>query len=139
MAKVAIVSPTCTIGGQDYTAQMANATLDVQGAELDTTNFDSAGWKELIIGELSASFTVDWKKDSDLSGLDAAAWAALTGDSTIAVALKRTGDAIAAGNPEYQFNVKITNWTPIAGQVNQLFGGSTTWPVTGAIVRDVMA
>jgi predicted secreted protein len=122
-------------GPTDYSAQVKSCSLTIDAPEVDVTNMDSAGWTELLGGIKKASLAIEWVKDADLSGLDAAVYAAL--GSTLAFRIRQQDSAIAAGNPEYQGTCLITQWQPINGSVGQAFGGSTTWPVTGAIVRDI--
>lgn len=135
MAKLVVKAQHVAIGAVDYSAQVKGATLTIDAPEVDVTNMDSAGWTELLGGIKKATLAIEWVKDADLSGLDAAVYAAIGG--TLAFAVRQQDSAIATTNPEFQGNVLITSWAPVAGSVGQAFGGSTSWPVTGAIVRDV--
>lgn len=122
-------------GPTDYSAQVKGATLTISGPEVDVSNFATGDYSEILCGLLKASLQIEFVKDADLSGLDAAVFAAL--GSTLAFRLRLDAGAIAATNPEYQGNCVITSWSPIGGSVGQAFGGSVTWPCTGSIVRDV--
>ena len=76
-------------------------------------------------------------KDADLSGLDAAVWAVLTHatTNTMAFVLKLQDASTSSTNPQFSGTVLVNNWSPISGSVGQAFGGSITFPVTGAITR----
>lgn len=134
MAKVTVENGVVFIGGTDYSAQVSQATLELTVDAQDTTNFTSTNWKEHIGGLKSAQVSINFKKDNDLSGLDAAMWTAL--GTSVAIRLRLDDAAISTTNPEYQFNAIVTQWTPVAGSVGELFTGSVTWPVTGSITRD---
>ena len=54
-----------------------------------------------------------------------------------AMTVKPTSGAISTSNPEYQFNALITSWSPVAGAVGDLATVSVTWPISGAITKDV--
>lgn len=136
MAKQVIKGAYLALGAgpTDYSAQVKGATLTISGPEVDVSNFATGDYSEIICGLLKASLQIEFVKDADLSGLDAAVFAALA--STLAFRLRLDDGAIAAANPEYQGTCVITSWSPIGGSVGQVFGGSVTWPCTGAIVRD---
>lgn len=135
MAKFVVTATQLTLATVAYQAQLAEATLTIDVAELDATNMASGGYTEPIGGLKSGSLAVTFKKDSDLSGLDAAMFAA--NGTVIAFTLKQTAAAISTSNPEYQGFVFINGWTPIAGKVGDLNEASYTWKTSGAIVRDV--
>ena len=137
MAKTAITGTDIELGGTDYSAQISEWALELEGDQEDITNFESAGWKEFTVGLLSATLRLTFIKDADLSGLDAAIYTAFAARSSVTfAALVDGGSAIATTNPEYQGSVKITSWAPGA-QVGKVMGGQVSWPVTGAITRDV--
>lgn len=133
MAKLCITGTILTLATVDYSSQIAEASLEVDAAALDSTNMSSAGWMEKIGGLKSGKLTVHFKKDADLSGLDAAMFAAL--GAPLAFVLKETSAANSATNPAYSGSVLVTQWTPIAGAVGALFEGNYSWDTTGAVAR----
>ena len=120
-------------GPTDYSAKVKGATLTISGPEVDVSNFDTGDYSEILCGLLKGSLQIEFVKDADLSGLDAAVFAAL--GSTLAFTLKLNDAAVGPTNPAYTGTCVITSWSPIAGSVGQAFSGSVTWPCTGAILR----
>jgi hypothetical protein len=43
----------------------------------------------------------------------------------------------SATNPEYQFDALVTSWTPLNADVGQLSTISVSWPISGAITKDI--
>jgi hypothetical protein len=43
----------------------------------------------------------------------------------------------SATNPEYQFEALVTSWTPLNADVGQLSTISVSWPISGAITKDI--
>ena len=43
----------------------------------------------------------------------------------------------SATNPEYQFQALVTSWTPLNADVGQLSTISVSWPISGAITKDI--
>lgn len=135
MAIIAVKATDVELGGTDYSAQIASATLTVDVEALDTTTFTTSGWKTFVGGLKSATLNLELKRDTDLSGLQAYIWTNL--GVVVTFSLLVDGDsAIAAGNPEFQGSVLITQES-IGAQVGQLMSNSLSFPVSGAITRDV--
>ncbi len=135
MAKQVVKGAYLALGsGQtDYSAQVKGATLTISGPEVDVSNFATGDYSEALCGLLKGSLQVEFVKDGDLSGLDAAVFAALGG--TLAFVLKLSSGATGPKNPAYSGTLVVNSWSPIAGSVGQAFGGSVTWPCTGTISR----
>jgi predicted secreted protein len=135
MAKRVVTSTRLTLATVAYDAQVEEASLEMESDAQDVTNMASGGWKEFLGGLKSWKLTVSFKKDADMSGLDAAMFAAF--GTVIAMTLKGTSDAISTANADFQGSILVSKWTPIAGKVGEVFGGSYTWEGTGALTRDV--
>jgi hypothetical protein len=136
MAKEALVAVDLEIGGTDYSDEVSSVSLPVSVDELASDNFAGSGWKEMVAGLKGAQVTINFRKDADMSGLDAAIWAAL--GTSVALTVQKDGDsAIGATNPQYQFNCIVSQWDPISGAVGALHENSVTWSVTGVVTRDV--
>lgn len=138
MAKTIIDDPDVTIGGTDYSAQVSSAELNLSREVQDSTNFDSGLDTESVVGMRSASITLNFKKDANLSGLDAAIFTQYNTDAATGLAFVLSRDAsvaIGTTNPDYSGTLQVTEWSPIQGSVGDLYGGSVTWPVTGAVTR----
>lgn len=137
MAKLVVKNAFVSLGGTDYSAQIKGATLTITAPEVDVTNFAGNGWVELISGNLKGTLALEFVKDSDLSGLDAAIYAILSHATvnTMAFLVKLQSAAASTANPSYAGTILVNNWSPVAGSVGQAFGGSITFPVTGAITR----
>ena len=137
MAKIVVKNQFLSLGGTEYSSQIKGATLTINAPEVDVTNMDGNGWAELLSGILKAQIQIDFVKDADLSGLDAAVWAVLTHatTNTMAFVLKLQDASTSSTNPQFSGTVLVNNWSPISGSVGQAFGGSITFPVTGAITR----
>lgn len=136
MAKQVVKVGYVTLGGTDYSAQIANASLNIDVETGETTNYAGNGWKEFVQGLKSATLEIEFRKDAALSGLDAAINTAIAGTGILAAAVRLSSGAISTDNPEFQFNVLVTSWMEGPGALGQVYGGSVTWTVTGAIVRD---
>jgi hypothetical protein len=136
MAVFALTSTVTSINSVDYSDHLKSATLAIDAAQLDTTDFASGGWTEMIGGLKSGTLTLNFMDDVADNDVDEELFALL--GTVVTFAVKATSAGISAANPEYQGSVLITGHT-IGGDVGSLASKSLSFPTTGAIVRDITA
>lgn len=136
MAIYAMTATQVVFNSQDHTSKCKSASLELAAEQLDTTNMSSAGWVELIGGLKSGTVNLSFMDDFADNGLDEDMFSIL--GTVVAVTLKPTGSGISADNPEFQFNVLVTDWK-FGGGVGELAMKDVSWPITGAVTRDVVA
>lgn len=137
MAKIVIIDATLSLGGTDYSEQVKSITLTIDVDTPEVTNMESLGWKELLPGLKGWQLSVDFVKDADLSGLDAAMTTALLAGSLVAMLAKHRTGTVSTSIAEWQGNLLINQWTPLGNAVGEPYGASYTWQGTGALTRDV--
>lgn len=136
MAVYSMTATQVSIAGGDQTAGVASVSIEVEAEQLDTTNMSSAGWREFIGGLKGGSVSLTFHDDFADNALDEDIFSIL--GTVVAIAVKPTAAAISDTNPEFQFNALITQWN-FGGGVGELAGKTLTWPITGAVTRDVTA
>ena len=134
MAVFALTSVTSTLNSVDITAYTKSVTLTLDAAQLDTTDFASGGWTEAIGGLKSGTLSIEFMDDLADDALDEDLWDIF--GTVVAFTTKGTSASIGTSNPEYQGNVLITSWS-LGGSVGDLAGKSLSFPVSGAVTRDV--
>jgi len=131
MSIYALTSQVITINSVDYSDHLKAATLTVDAAQLDTTDFASGGWVEQIGGLKSGTLALEFMDDVADNDVDEELWALL--GTVVTFTIK---PATGASNPEYQGSVLITSHS-IGGAVGDLATKSLSFPVSGSITRDV--
>lgn len=134
MSIYALTSQVVTLNSVDYSDHLKGATLTVDAAQLDTTDFASGGWTEVIGGIRSGTLALEFMDDVAANDVDSELWALL--GTVVTFTVKATNAAISTGNPEYQGSVLVTGHS-LGGAVGDLAMKSLTFPTSGAIVRDV--
>lgn len=134
MAVYALTSQVATVNSVDYSDHLKSATLTVDAAQLDSTDFASAGWVEAIGGLKSGTLSLEFMDDVADNDVDEELFALL--GTVVAFTLKAATGAISASNPEYQGSVLVTSHS-LGGSVGDLAKKSVSWPTTGAITRDI--
>lgn len=134
MAVFALTAQVCSINSVDYSDHLRAATLTVDAAQLDTTDFASAGWTEVVGGLKSGTLALEFMDDVADNDVDEELWALL--GTVVAFTLKPVSGTTGASNPEYQGNVLVTGYS-VGGAVGELATKSLTFPTSGAITRDI--
>jgi hypothetical protein len=63
LAKYVVAGTTVTFNGTDVSANVARAEIVINAAEVDTTDFGSNGWTEVVGGLKSGSVSLDFHSD----------------------------------------------------------------------------
>lgn len=131
LAKFVVTGTHVTFNGTDISDACARAELVINAAEVETTDFGSAGWTELIGGIKSGSVSLDFHSDYGVGGVSAL-FQTLVGTVGV-VTLNPAGDTVSTTNPTYTANVLVTSFTPIAGAVGDLATFSVSFPTSGEV------
>lgn len=121
-----------SVGISDHTQ---SGVITVNGDALDRTAMGDA-WRRNHMGLKAGTFALTLLDDFAAGSIDATTWAAFDAGLAIPIAVRPVNTTIAATNPEYQFNVLPNQWQ-LGGQVGTMAGKQLTYPLDGAMVRDV--
>ena len=131
MAKYVVTGTHVTLNATDISDATARAELVINAAEVETTDFGSAGFVEVIGGLKSGSVSLDFHNDFGVGGVSAL-FQDLVG-TLATITLNPEGATVSATNPTYTAQVLVTSFTPISGAVGDLATFSVTFPTSGAI------
>jgi len=132
MAKFVVTANTVTLNSNDISANCARAELVINAAEVDVTDFGSAGWTEVIGGLKSGTVSLDFHSDFG-SGAVSSLFQNLVGTIGTVTLIAGNGTAPSASTPRYTATVMINSFTPISGAVGDLSTFSVSFPTTGAV------
>lgn len=132
MAVYALTGTYCTINAHDHSSDLKGVTVTVDAAQLDSTDFASEGWVEVIGGLKSGTLALEFQDDADAGEVDSQLWALL--GTVVAFEFRKTSASPTTSNPEYTGNVLITSHS-IGGAVGELAMKSLSFPTSGAVAR----
>lgn len=132
MGVFALVSEYTALNGTDRSADIKSSVLTVDAAQLDTTDFASAGWTEVIGGLKSGTLAINFQDDAANSAIDDILWGLL--GTVVTFEVRPTSSAVGSNNPKYTGSVLITQ-TSIGGAVGDLAMKSLTFPTSGTVTR----
>lgn len=132
MAKFVVTGTKVTFNGTDISSSCARAELVINAAEVDVTDFGSAGWTEVIGGLKSGQVSLDFHSDFG-AGAISTLLADKVGTIGTVTIIAANGTAASATTPLYTANVLVNSFTPVAGAVGDLSTFSVTLPTSGAV------
>jgi len=130
LAKYVVTGTDVSLNGTDISANTARAELVINAAEVDTTDFGSGGFTEVIGGLKSGQVTLDFHNDFGAGGVSDLLKDLVGTIGTVVI--DPTGAGAGSTNPVYTAEVLISSFTPIAGAVGDLATFSVTFPTSGA-------
>ena len=132
MGKFVVTGTQVTLNGTDLSSSCARAELVINAAEVETTDFGSAGWTEVIGGLKSGTVSLDFHSDFG-SGAVSNIFQTLVGTIGTVTLIAANGTAASATTPEYSATVLINSFTPVTGAVGDLSTFSVSFPTTGEV------
>ncbi len=130
MAKYVVTATAVKIGSTNVSDSCASATLELTAADVDVTDFGSAGWTQVIGGLKSGTLSLDFHNDYGVGGINTLLNPLL---GTIAtVTLAPNGTVGSSTNPIWTVPVLINSVSPIAGSVGDLATFSVSFPTSGS-------
>lgn len=115
-----------------------HTTSGVMTANADALDKTAMGdsWRKNHGGLKAGTVGLTLLDDFAVGSIDATIWAAFDANVEVPVAMRPVNGAIAATNPEYQVNVLPNQWQ-MGGAVGTMAGKQLTFPMSGAMVRDI--
>ena len=135
MAKIVLTDVVVTLNTTNtVSSSVASVTLTTDVNEVTTTAFGDTAVTR-VGGLKDNSVQLEFHQDFASAQIESIVYPLI--GTVVPMTIKPTSGAIATTNPEYQFNVLISSWSPVAGAVGDLSTVSVTWPISGAITKDV--
>ena len=153
MAKIVLTNASVVFldgGGNpyDFSDLISSVTLSTTHEILDVTPVSNGGriYKEVIAGVGTNSVSFDFYQDFADESLEEffngvppyTVWPIRVG-TKVNCRVRPNNAAISASNPEYQFEVLISDWASLNAQVGALSTMQVSWPISGEITKDITA
>lgn len=130
MARLVFTKPSITINSVDLTDRIAQVSIDMSFAEVETTAFgDSAVTRVAGLGDHSVSLS--FHQDFASGEVEQTIYPLLGTTTTMIV--KPVNTTTSTDNPSYSFTALVTEWAPISGNVGELLTADVTWPISGMV------
>jgi hypothetical protein len=139
MARIVLTNVDVEIAGVNLSDHIASVSLSSTWDAVETTAFGGgnvpAAARTRQAGLVDNAVTLEFHQDFAAGEVEATIYPLL--GTVVAIKVQPVNAAISPESPQYQFNALLSEWTPVNGAVGELATASVTWPITGAIVKDV--
>jgi hypothetical protein len=139
MARIVLTNVDVEIAGVNLSDHISSVSLSSTWDAVETTAFGGgnvpAAARTRQAGLVDNAVTLDFHQDFAAGEVEATIYPLL--GTVAAIKIQPVNAAISSDSPQYQFSALISEWTPVNGAVGELATASVTWPITGAIVKDV--
>ena len=132
MSKYVVTGNNVSINSTDVSGSVARAELVINAAEVETTDFGSNGFTEVIGGLKSGQVSIDFHHDFGAGGVSTL-FQDLVGTQATVVLIPGNGTAASETTPAYTATCLVTSFTPVSGAVGDLSTFSVTFPTSGEI------
>lgn len=134
------------LGGINFSDHVASVALSTVHDVLDVTPVqDGVIYKEVIAGvgtnTVSFEFYQDFANNSleeFFNGVPPYTVESNKVGTKVTCFVRPKSTPISASNPEYRFNVLVSEWSSLNGSVGQLSTVSVNWPISGAIEKYIL-
>ena len=139
MARIVLTNVDVEIAGVNLSDHISSVSLSSTWDAVETTAFGGGNVPSAArtrqAGLVDNAVTLEFHQDFAPGEVEATIYPLL--GTVAAIKVQPVNAAISTDSPQYQFNALISEWTPVNGAVGELATASVTWPITGAIVKDV--
>lgn len=135
MAKYVVTGNTVTFNSVDVSGSVARAELVLTSSSVETTDFASGGWVELVGGLKSGTVSLDFHSDYGAGGLNQTITDDLIGTIGTVTIIAGNGTAASTATPLYTATCLIDSVTPVSGAVGDLSTWSVSWSTTGEVTK----
>ena len=116
----------------DLSDHVANISLATVHDIIDTTQFGDIS-KRRIAGLADNSVTFEFHQDFQAGSVESVIYPLL--GTAVLCKVKPVNGPITSSNPEYSFQVLISEWSPLNAAVGEISTATVQWPISGDITK----
>jgi hypothetical protein len=116
----------------DLSDHIANISLATVHDIIETTQFGDTS-KRRIAGLADNSVTFEFHQDFQAGSVESVIYPLL--GTAVLCKIKPVSAPRTTSNPEYSFQVLISEWTPLNAAVGELTTATVQWPISGDITK----
>jgi hypothetical protein len=121
----------------DISDFVTGITLTTSHELIETTQMNDV-YRRMIAGLGQNQVTFEFNQDFETvvnaaGGLEAIIYPFI--GTTLRCRIRPVNAVVSAINPQYRFDMVISEWTPLSASVGELSTAVVTWPITGEITK----
>ena len=134
MPKLVLTNPRVILDGFDISDHCASISFGTVYDLVEVTQIGDIA-KKMIAGLEDNSLTLELQQDFGVSQVESVIYPnrGLLVDCTV----RPVNAAISTTNPQYEFRVLVSEWTPLSASVGSLSTVNVNWPIYGEITKTI--
>lgn len=147
MAKIVLTNPSITFQALDFSVtppvpvgavydlsdHISSISLSTVHEIVETTEVGQI-YKRVIAGLGTNSVSFEFYQDFASTSVESIIYDWI--GARVLCKVKPVNTTTSVSNPEYEFQVLISEWTPLNGAVGQLSTATVNWPINGPITKN---
>ena len=132
MSKLVLTNPKIVVDGFDLSDHCTSVTLGTVYDLFETTQMGDIA-KKFVAGLEENTLSLELQQDFGVSQLESVIYP--NRGLLVNCTVRPVNTTVSAVNPQYAFQVLISEWTPLSGSVGSLATATVNWPIYGAITK----
>lgn len=132
MSKLVLTNPKIVVDGFDLSDHCTSVSLGTVYDLFETTQMGDIA-KKFVAGLEENTLSLELQQDFGVSQLESVIYP--NRGLLVNCTVRPVNTTVSAVNPQYAFQVLISEWTPLSGSVGSLATATVTWPIYGAITK----
>jgi len=134
MAKLVLTNPRVILDGFDISDHCASISFGTVYDLVEVTQIGDIA-KKMIAGLEENSLTLELQQDFGVSQVESVIYP--NRGLLVNCTVRPLNAAVSSTNPQYAFQVLISEWTPLSGSVGSLSTVNVNWPIYGEITKTI--
>ena len=135
MSKLVLTNPRITLDGFDVSDHCTSVSFGTVYDLVEVTQMGDIA-KKMVAGLEENTLSLELQQDFGVAQLESVIYP--NRGLRVACTVRPVNAAVSATNPQYAFQVLISEWTPLSGSVGELATVSVNWPIYGEITKTII-
>ena len=135
MSKLVLTNPRITLDGFDVSDHCTSVSFGTVYDLVEVTQMGDIA-KKMVAGLEENTLSLELQQDFGVSQLESVIYP--NRGLRVNCTVRPVKDTVSAVNPQYSFQVLISEWTPLSGSVGELATVSVNWPIYGEITKTII-
>jgi len=132
MAKLVLTNPRLILDGFDISDHCTSVSFGTVYDLVEVTQMGDIA-KKMVAGLEENTLSLELQQDFGVSQLESVIYP--NRGLRVNCTVRPVNAAVSATNPQYSFQVLISEWSPLSASVGTLATTTVTWPIYGEITK----
>jgi len=132
MSKLVLTNPRITLDGFDVSDHCTSVSFGTVYDLVEVTQMGDIA-KKMVAGLEENTLSLELQQDFGVSQLESVIYP--NRGLRVNCTVRPVNAAVSATNPQYSFQVLISEWSPLSASVGTLATTTVTWPIYGEITK----